>query len=104
MLASERLDENLENEKVPERSRSKLYSVFGAFSDEQRASFNSYVASTRIRAARNIRGKPLPPGSTRESAAAVEGILKTTFEGLQGDLNRRMRGQWGETGRNLTAC
>jgi creatine kinase len=56
------------------------------FSDEQRASFNTYVVSTRIRAARNIRGKPLPPGSTRESAAAVEGILKTTFEGLEGDL------------------
>ena len=31
MLASELLDENLENEKVPERSRSKLYSVFGVF-------------------------------------------------------------------------
>jgi len=56
------------------------------FSPEQVESFNKYVASTRIRAARNIRGQPLPPGSTRESAAAVEGVLKTTFEGLEGDL------------------
>merc|ERR1740138_475800 len=45
-----------------------------------------YVVSTRIRAARNIRGKPLPPGSTRESAAEVEATLKATFEGLEGDL------------------
>jgi len=52
----------------------------------QEAKFNEYVVSTRIRAARNIRGQPLPGGSTRESAAAVEQILKATFEGLQGDL------------------
>jgi len=56
------------------------------FSDEQVAKFNEYVVSTRIRAARNIRGQPLPPGSTRESAAAVEATLKATFEGLEGDL------------------
>merc|ERR1719247_1141188 len=56
------------------------------FTDEQKENFNKYVASTRIRAARNIRGKPLPPGSTRETAAEVETILKTTFEGLEGDL------------------
>merc|ERR1711871_204253 len=56
------------------------------FSDEQKESFNKYVASTRIRAARNIRGFPLPPGSTRESAAKVEAALKATFEGLEGDL------------------
>ncbi|KAJ1459264.1 ATP:guanido phosphotransferase [Pelagophyceae sp. CCMP2097] len=53
---------------------------------EQLAKFNQYVASTRIRAARNIRGYPLPAGSTRESAAAVEGILQKTFEKLDGDL------------------
>ncbi|KAJ1449151.1 ATP:guanido phosphotransferase [Pelagophyceae sp. CCMP2097] len=48
--------------------------------------FNRYVSSTRIRAARNISGFPLPPGSTRESAAGVEAILKKTFSSLQGDL------------------
>merc|ERR1719446_1087651 len=56
------------------------------FSAEQQAKFDEYVVSTRIRAARNIRGQPLPPGSTRESAAAVEATLKATFEGLEGDL------------------
>jgi len=53
---------------------------------EQETTFNKYVASTRIRAARNIRGHALPSGSTKESAAAVEEILKKTFEGLDGDL------------------
>jgi len=48
--------------------------------------FNQYVVSTRIRAARNISGYPLPAGSTRETAAAVEKILKDTFSGLSGDL------------------
>merc|ERR1719446_363355 len=56
------------------------------FSAEQQAKFDEYVVSTRIRAARNIRGQPLPPGSTRESAAAVEATLKATFEKLDGDL------------------
>jgi len=56
------------------------------FSDAQKAKFNAYVASTRIRAARNIRGYPLPAGSTPETAAAVEGLLKKTFMGLEGDL------------------
>ena len=63
-----------------------MHLTLSVYAARVNASFNSYVASTRIRAARNIRGKPLPPGSTRESAAAVEGILKTTFEGLEGDL------------------
>jgi creatine kinase len=52
----------------------------------QLAKLNAYVVSTRIRAARNIRGFPLPPGASRASAAAVEGILKATFAGLRGDL------------------
>jgi creatine kinase len=56
------------------------------FSEEQAAKFDEYVVSTRICAARNIRGQPLPPGSTKESAAAVEAALKATFEGLEGDL------------------
>merc|ERR1712054_593123 len=48
--------------------------------------FNKYVASTRIRAARNIRGFPLPAGSTKESADGVEKVLKKAFDGLDGDL------------------
>jgi len=35
------------------------------FTDEQRAIFNKYVASTRVRAARNISGFSLPPRSYR---------------------------------------
>ena len=56
------------------------------FNADQMAKFSEYVVSTRIRAARNIRGFPLPPGSTRDSAAAVEGILRRLFSGLEGDL------------------
>ena len=56
------------------------------FGEEKLAKFDRFVVSTRIRAARNIRGYPLPPGSTRESAAQVEGILKSTFGGFTGDL------------------
>ena len=56
------------------------------FDADQQAKFDEYVVSTRIRAARNIRGFPLPPGATRESAAGVEGVLKKTFAGLDGDL------------------
>ena len=57
-----------------------------SFGAGQLAKFDDYVLSTRIRAARNIRGFPLPPGSTRNSAAAVEGILRRLFSGLEGDL------------------
>lgn len=53
---------------------------------EQLTKFNRYVASTRIRAARNIRGFPLPAGSTAASAAGVEKVLKDTFAGLTGEL------------------
>jgi len=53
---------------------------------EQLEKFNKYVASTRIRAARNIRTFALPAGSTRESAKGVEDILKKTFASLEGDL------------------
>jgi UDP-N-acetylglucosamine pyrophosphorylase/protein-arginine kinase len=57
-----------------------------AISAQQLEKLNKYVVSTRIRAARNIRGYALPPGATQDSAAAVEGILKKTFDGLEGDL------------------
>jgi len=56
------------------------------FSDEQRATFNKYVVSTRIRAARNISGYSLPTGATAQDRAAVEGVLKQTFAGLSGEL------------------
>lgn len=57
------------------------------FTDEQRATFNSYVKSTRIRAARNISGYSLPPGATVADRAAVENVLKQTFNGLTGELS-----------------
>ena len=56
------------------------------FTDAQRAKFNKYVASTRIRAARNIAGFALPCGATVEERAGVEKVLKQAFAGLQGDL------------------
>mmetsp|Transcript_2257 Transcript_2257/g.3465 ORF Transcript_2257/g.3465 Transcript_2257/m.3465 type:complete len:449 (-) Transcript_2257:213-1559(-) len=56
------------------------------FSDEQKATFNEYVASTRIRAARNIAGFALPCGSTDEDRAGVEAVLKQAFAGLEGEL------------------
>ena len=59
---------------------------------EQLAKFNQYVKSTRIRAARNISGYPLPAGSTLESMTSVEGILKQTFASLDGDLKGKYYG------------
>jgi len=56
------------------------------FTDEQKATFNEYVVSTRIRAARNISGFSLPCGSTDEDRAGVEGVLKQAFDGLDGEL------------------
>jgi len=56
------------------------------FSDDQKATFNKYVASTRIRAARNISGFSLPCGATAEDRAGVETVLKQAFEGLSDDL------------------
>ncbi len=57
------------------------------FSDEQKALFNEYVSSTRIRAARNISGFSLPTGATDEDRAGVEGVLKQAFTGLSGELS-----------------
>lgn len=56
------------------------------FSDEDKATFDKYVASTRIRAARNISGYSLPCGATAEDRAKVEDILKQTFDGLTDEL------------------
>jgi creatine kinase len=56
------------------------------FSDEQKATFNEYVKSTRIRAARNISGFSLPSGATAEDRAGVEAVLKQAFTGLKDEL------------------
>lgn len=56
------------------------------FTAAQKAKFNKYVASTRIRAARNIAGFALPCGATVEERAGVEAVLKQAFAGLEGDL------------------
>lgn len=56
------------------------------FTDEQKETFNKYVISTRIRAARNISGFSLPTGATEEDRAGVEAVLKQTFAGLSGEL------------------
>lgn len=49
------------------------------FSDEQAAKFDEYVVSTRIRAARNVRGFPLPPGCDDTQRVETENVLKTAF-------------------------
>jgi len=46
-----------------------------SFSAAQKAKFEQYVASTRIRAARNISGYGLPCGATDEDRAAVEKVV-----------------------------
>lgn len=56
------------------------------FSGEQRVTFNQYVASTRIRAARNISGFSLPAGTSAEDRAGVEEVLRQAFGGLSGEL------------------
>ena len=57
------------------------------FSAQQRAAFDKYVASTRIRAARNVSGYALPPGATSDDRKAVEDLLKSTFENFSGELS-----------------
>ena len=56
------------------------------FSEEQKALFNEYVASTRIRAARNVSGFSLPTGATDEDRAGVEAVLQQAFAGLGDEL------------------
>ena len=56
------------------------------FTDEQRVVFNTYVVSTRIRAARNISGFALPAGATAKDRAGTEAVLKQAFAGLSGEL------------------
>jgi creatine kinase len=56
------------------------------FDDELKATFNEYVVSTRIRAARNVSGFSLPCGATTEDRAGVEAVLKQAFDGLTDEL------------------
>jgi creatine kinase len=56
------------------------------FDETQKAIFDKYVVSTRIRAARNISGYALPCGTTDEDRAKVEDVLKQAFAGLSGEL------------------
>lgn len=56
------------------------------FTEEQKAMMNKYVASTRIRAARNISGFSLPSGASVEDRSGVESVLRQTFAGLEGEL------------------
>jgi creatine kinase len=47
---------------------------------------DKYCVSTRIRAARNIRGYGLPPGTNRAERREVEEIVKEGLTGLDGEL------------------
>ena len=50
------------------------------------ADLDDFCVSTRIRAARNISGFGLPPGSTREERRAVEALIKKALSGVTGEL------------------
>ena len=56
------------------------------FSAAQSALFNKYVASTRIRAARNVSGFSLPAGASDKDRLGVEAVLSKAFGGFSGDL------------------
>jgi len=56
------------------------------FTDEDKALFNKYVASTRIRAARNVSGYGLPAGATDEDREAVKELLTKAFDDFEGEL------------------
>eukprot|EP00904_Undaria_pinnatifida_P010475 jgi/Undpi1/6558/HiC_scaffold_20.g09037.m1 len=54
--------------------------------DEQVAMFNEFVASTRIRAARNVSGYALPAGTDDEDRKKVREVLCGAFEKFEGEL------------------
>jgi len=56
------------------------------FNSEQQDKFDQYVVSTRIRAARNVSGFPLPAGTDVKGRAGVEKVLSDTFACFSGDL------------------
>eukprot|EP00736_Rhodelphis_marinus_P012841 Rmarinus@m.29637 len=45
-----------------------------------------YIASTRVRCGRNIRGLSLPPNATRAERRKVESLARAALEGLPGEL------------------
>lgn len=53
---------------------------------EQVEKFNKYVASTRIRAARNVSGFSLPAGATAEERAGVAKVLQEAFGKFEGEM------------------
>ena len=56
------------------------------FSAAQKALFDKYVVSTRIRAARNISGYGLPAGATDADREDVKNLLVKAFAAFEGDL------------------
>jgi len=62
-----------------------------SFTDEQKAKFEEYVASTRIRAARNFSGFSLPCGATEEDRAGVE---KTVVDALSSITDDDLKGTY----------
>jgi len=56
------------------------------FSSAQAKKFDEYVVSTRVRAARNISGFSLPPGSDEKDRLGVESVLKQAFASFSGEL------------------
>lgn len=54
--------------------------------DAQTEMFNTYVVSTRVRAARNISGYALPAGSNDEDRNKVCELLTSAFAKFEGDL------------------
>jgi len=65
--------------KIGEETKADADSAQLTYSDAQRESFNKYVASTRIRAARNFRGFALPCGTNAADRASVEeAVVKAT--------------------------
>jgi len=55
-------------------------------SAEQTELFNKYVASTRVRAARNVSGYSLPAGTNDEDREKVCQLLTAAFANFEGDL------------------
>ena len=49
-------------------------------------SLSQYVVSTRVRAARNVSGFSLPPGSSQSDRLGVEKVLTQAFSMFSGEL------------------